>query len=264
MMKKHLISLFAVLLVCLFVCASFAPAAAAESSGSPEAETGASAGGFDPDATPAERAAERGLPEPPDIDVTSWEYILCNQHNSIYEYIPEYGSYDGQGYDGRIVPAVEKLITDARAAGFEAHISVAYRNFEWLDTYYLVFSNSDFYGSGYEASKHFIGMGMNDHQTGLGIDITDLYMYRNSYDPFVEIPGIEGTELYSWLLEHCAEYGFILRYPEGKEMYYGLPCASTHFRYVGPEAAQYIMENNLCLEEFLMLYREVFVPANLD
>ena len=57
-----------------------------------------------------------------------------------------------------------------------------------------------------------------------------------------------------WLAEHCAEYGFILRFPADKTDVTGVMGESWHFRYVGPEAASYIMENGLCLEEFLALY----------
>ena len=71
------------------------------------------------------------------------------------------------------------------------------------------------------------------------------------------------TELLVWLKEHCTEYGFIFRYPEGKEEFYGLKCRHpAHFRYVGKEAAEYITENGLCLEEFLMMYEgnTVYIP----
>jgi hypothetical protein len=53
-----------------------------------------------------------------------------------------------------------------------------------------------------------------------------------------------------WLIRHCAEYGFILRYPEDKVSVTEIEYEPWHFRYVGKEAAQYITENNLTLEEF--------------
>ena len=56
-----------------------------------------------------------------------------------------------------------------------------------------------------------------------------------------------------WLRENCAQYGFILRYPSDKEAITGRSEA-WHFRYVGIEAARYIMDNNLCLEQFVALY----------
>ena len=54
--------------------------------------------------------------------------------------------------------------------------------------------------------------------------------------------------------QHCHEYGFIVRYPKDKEDVTGIIYEPWHFRYVGVEAATYIMENGLCLEEFLALY----------
>jgi len=54
-----------------------------------------------------------------------------------------------------------------------------------------------------------------------------------------------------WLAEHCEEYGFILRYPEGKTEITGIEFESWHFRYVGKEAAADIMAKDLTLEEYL-------------
>ena len=55
---------------------------------------------------------------------------------------------------------------------------------------------------------------------------------------------------------NCAQYGFIVRYPKDKEDVTGIMYEPWHFRYVGVEAAEYIMENGLCLEEFVALYEE--------
>ena len=56
-----------------------------------------------------------------------------------------------------------------------------------------------------------------------------------------------------WLMEHCAEYGFILRYPIGKEDLTGIILEPWHYRYVVVEAAQEISQSGLCLEESLAL-----------
>ncbi len=55
---------------------------------------------------------------------------------------------------------------------------------------------------------------------------------------------------------HCAEYGFIVRYPKDREDSTGIIYEPWHFRYVGVEAAEYITENSLTLEEFTALYAE--------
>ena len=66
--------------------------------------------------------------------------------------------------------------------------------------------------------------------------------------------GQHDTPETQWLYEHCAEYGFILRYPKGKEDITDIDYESWHYRYVGVEAATYIMEQGICLEEYLELH----------
>ena len=59
------------------------------------------------------------------------------------------------------------------------------------------------------------------------------------------------TKEAEWLSEHAHEYGFILRYPEDKEEITMIYFESWHYRYVGEEAALFMKENDLCLEEFV-------------
>ncbi len=72
---------------------------------------------------------------------------------------------------------------------------------------------------------------------------------------------------YAWLDEHAAEYGFILRYPEGKEKYFDDDITSRRsstYRYVGIAAATYIRENDLCLEEFLDQIKSYSIDSMLQ
>ncbi len=86
--------------------------------------------------------------------------------------------------------------------------------------------------------------GYSEHSTGLAFDIVALdYQMLDKKQA--------STDETLWLHEHCAEYGFILRYPEGREDVTGITYESWHYRYVGVEAATYIMEHNLTLEEYL-------------
>lgn len=87
----------------------------------------------------------------------------------------------------------------------------------------------------------------SEYRTGLALDIyTD-----NGPDPDVE--EMRESETLIWLAEHCYEYGFILRNPEGKEASTGHGYEPWHFRYVGKAVAEYMHENDLCLEEFAEL-----------
>ncbi len=211
--------------------------------------------------TPAGRAAAKGLPEPPEVDIDSWEFRLANSNNGISEYhIPEYGGIEGQGIDPRIMDQAYAFVQGARQAGYQAYIAVAYRNFDFLFMVYQSMINQ--YGSAAAVAAVWPGPGCSEHQLGLALDFTDSYAY-NAFYQYFDNTGFKDTELYQWLHAHCAEYGFIDRYPEGKEYYYGTPCTEGHFRYVGEEAAKYIMDNDICFEEFLMLYDpdRVFIPG---
>ena len=118
-------------------------------------------------------------------------------------------------------------------------------NIAWSSPLYYCHGVSD----GKDSNGHYITMpaGCSEHQTGLSCDITDVYREIKNSE-------IENTDTYKWLLEHCAEYGFIHRFPSGKEDVTGVMYEPFHFRYVGIEAARYIEDNGLCLEEFVELY----------
>ena len=205
-------------------------------------------------------AAAEAENELPDVDITSWEFLVANTYNSILEYAPPYAGFEGQGIDERIAEPLAAFLTAARNEGYQAYVAAAYRNWDFQLSHFRNFLATQ--ENAAEAVKHFHAPGTCDHQTGLSVCITAdascsaaYYRYDNS--------AILDTELYQWALEHCHEYGFILRFPEGKEQYYGTPCEPGHFRYVGVEAATYIMENDLCLEEFILMYDEdaILVPG---
>ena len=201
------------------------------------------------------------LPPLPDLDIHSWEFLIANSYNSIKDYTPPYGNIYGQGIDRRIADPVVAFLSAARDAGYDVHILAGTRN---SDYQFTKFTNKVAEaGSAWEVSKTLPAPGTSEHQTGLCIDVTDNINYAGQYEE-IDDSAFRNTEAYKWLCEHCTEYGFIVRYPEGKEDFYGCPCRNGHFRYVGTEAARYITENNLCLEEFVGLYDEeaVYVPDN--
>jgi LAS superfamily LD-carboxypeptidase LdcB len=82
--------------------------------------------------------------------------------------------------------------------------------------------------------------GCSEHETGLAFDVGA----TNSSD-------FSSTPQFDWLIKHCAEYGFILRYPNGKEYVTGISYEPWHYRYVGVDAANKIMESGVTLEEYL-------------
>jgi len=88
--------------------------------------------------------------------------------------------------------------------------------------------------------------GCSEHETGLAIDITRKGVWRTD-------PGFHGTKEFEWLQKNAYVYGFILRYPRGKEVTTGISYEPWHWRYVGVEAATEMKMSGQCLEEYLKI-----------
>ena len=181
----------------------------------------------------------------PDIDIDSWEYVLVNAEHSIGEYAPELGEFEGQKLDQRILEPMQSFVAGARAEGLSVFLSSGYRGYE--EQQYLFNRKVEQYGEE-QAATIVSRPGTSEHQTGLACDITDEYYELKN-------ESLENTALYQWMSRHCQEYGFIVRYPKDKEKITGIIYEPWHFRYVGVEAATYMVEHNLCLEEFVALYQ---------
>ena len=212
-------------------------------------------------------AAARGLPTPPNIDIYEWQYVLVNGEHPLnpleYEpanlvYLHMTGDdteirtgYDGnrQVVDGMIAQPLIDMTQACKAAGLPVYLSSGYRSYSTQAANFQRVCQNNGISDGKNAEGNYITMpaGHSEHQTGLCCDITDYY-HEIKNDAIAEIATVQ------WLAEHCAEYGFILRFPQEKRDITHVMGESWHFRYVGPEAAAYITANNLCLEEFVALY----------
>lgn len=215
--------------------------------------------------SPEAKAAGLGLPAPPDIDITSWEYVLVNGDHSIGQYEPAQLAYLNQTasetdiqtaynanrcpVDERIAQALLDMAKGCKDVGLPVFLSSGYRSYSEQAANFQRVCQNNGVSDGKDSNGHYITMpaGCSEHQTGLSCDITDVYREIKNSE-------IENTDTYKWLLEHCAEYGFIHRFPSGKEDVTGVMYEPFHFRYVGVEAARYIEDNGLCLEEFVELY----------
>lgn len=192
----------------------------------------------------------------PDIDISSWEYKLVNKDNPLAaDYAAEMSAApNGQSFDSRAVEALKEFISAAKAEGLTVYITSAYRSY---DTQEYLFKKkvSEYLSSegsqeaATEKAKTIVAYpGTSEHQLGLACDIVDkYYQYMDE--------SIENTPLSIWMAAHSAEYGFILRYPKNKSEVTGVMYEPWHFRYVGKEAAAYITQKGLTLEEFVALYK---------
>lgn len=93
--------------------------------------------------------------------------------------------------------------------------------------------------------------GASDHQTGLGVDVINPAWAKEERLNSKFFDTAEGQ----WMAGHCAEYGFVIRYPEGKTDITGIIYEPWHLRYVGVEVALYMTEKGLTLEEFTNEWR---------
>ena len=185
--------------------------------------------------------------------------ILVNPWN----YIPDDYTLDLETVQGDYkmnklaADAAKDLIAAAAADGYSLRVCSGYRTVEKSRILYER-KVQQYLDAGYseadaktEAAKWVAPPGTSEHHTGLAMDIVsaDYFNYysdlEHDFDKFDE---------FDWLIAHCAEYGFILRYPEGKEDITGITYEPWHYRYVGKEAAEVIMSEGLCLEEYLEQY----------
>lgn len=103
----------------------------------------------------------------------------------------------------------------------------------------------------YEDQQQFgVTAGYSDHHTGMGVQLK--YELNGNAYAFSTDP--EGT--YNWFFENCHRYGFVVRYPEGKEDITGIEDYSDYFRYVGVAHATYMKTRGLCMEEYVELLKD--------
>ena len=209
----------------------------------------------EPEATATPEPTPEPTPALPEFDLTSWELILVNADNRLEsDWTPPtvITVSDSQcPIDSRIEEPLMNMAQACKDAGLSIYLSSGYRSYSEQAANFTRVCNNNGVSDGKDANGYYITMpaGGSEHQTGLAVDITDRY-----YE--IKDSSIENTETFKWLKENCTDYGFILRFPSDKRELTGVMYEPFHFRYVGVEAAKYITENNLCLEEFIALYQE--------
>lgn len=138
--------------------------------------------------------------------------------------------------------ALEQLFDGAAKDGIQLAGVSAYRSEKTQKTLFQRYVNKD----GLEAARRYSAEpGHSEHQTGLSIDVSGRTGKCAATDCFA------GTDEADWLDKHAHEYGFIIRYPEGKEAITGYKYEPWHIRFVGTDIAQDIVEQHLTLEEYM-------------
>lgn len=204
--------------------------------------------------------SEASAAEPPeqadtgtaDFSKEDWRLILVNKQHPIPEdYSFTLATIKGSKQcDERIIDDLLAMMQAAKEEGITLLIKSPYRSdarqemlFEKKIKLYMGRGLS--YMDAYKLSSQIVMVpDSSEHQIGLALDIV-----CDTYESLSE--GFGETRAGIWLEEHCAEFGFIVRYPKGKEYITSVEYEPWHFRYVGVEAATIIMDREITLEEFV-------------
>lgn len=185
--------------------------------------------------------------------------ILINTENKLdKDYIPpELTDLADTRKDGRTTQqmqkcaamAMEAMLKEAAANGYTSlSITSAYRSYNYQQQLYdnQVNALRASYGDDApaKAAEAVTLPGASEHQSGLCADLHNLPSASQAF---------ANTEEYSWLVENCAKFGFILRYPKNKTDITGIMFEPWHYRFVGRYHAEIIMSEGLCLEEYMSL-----------
>ncbi|TDL30466.1 D-alanyl-D-alanine carboxypeptidase family protein [Jeotgalibacillus sp. S-D1] len=147
------------------------------------------------------------------------------------------------GEDEEAKAAYMEMEKAAALEGFELVAFSTYRSYEYQDELYHRYVDEH----GQEEADRFSAQpGYSEHQTGLGFDIGEVGQEAQWADD-----SFKDTEAAKWLADNAHHFGFILRYPPGKEDITGYQYESWHFRYLGEDLAVKVHNSGLTLEEYL-------------
>lgn len=185
-----------------------------------------------------------------ETDTKKEELMLLNKYNYLTEnYNPDdlkvfsnkYAYGEAQSLKEVAYNAYVSMFNKAKEDGYTLIVNSSYRSYNEQKEIYDKYVS--WYGD--EAEKIAAKPGYSEHQTGLAVDIQSYCSQDKDF---------EECEEFTWLLNNAYKYGFILRYPEGKEFITGYEYESWHFRYVGKEVAKYIHKNKITFDEYYAYY----------
>ena len=196
-------------------------------------------------------------------DTSLGKFVMLNKHYTADSSYPSSGIISVPGkyhiknasikLNKECYEAFLKMYQDALDAGYGFRLKSGYRSYQvQKDTYnYWVRQEK---GNYRVADTYSARAGSSEHQTGYAFDIRD---YNYQYEDYSK------SKSFKWVSQNCYKYGFIIRFPKGKENITGYQYESWHYRYVGKEAATYIHNHNLTFEEYYEYFIRFKNPRNL-
>ncbi len=187
-----------------------------------------------------------------DMDPLDWRYILVNKQHPVPEnYEFTLGTIQGSmECDERILDDLYAMLLAAKNDRVSLLICSPYRDYNRQEVLFerkvkAYKARGLSYAEAYSAASMYVtAPGASEHQIGLAFDIVSVSHQTLDYE-------FGSTQSGIWLQENSYKYGFILRYPYGAGDITGIVYEPWHFRYVGVEAATYIKQHGITLEEFV-------------
>lgn len=180
--------------------------------------------------------------------------LVNDSHRLADDYAPQLQTVAGseKQLERHAAQALEELLAAAAQAGVPCHVVSGYRSVAYQRGLFarrvqrclnegLSAAQADA-----EAARWVARPGASEHALGLAVDLVSNDWYLH-HDDLTE--AFEQTAQFRWLQQHAAEYGFILRYPKGREAVTGVHYEPWHYRYVGGAAAE-LAASGLTLEEY--------------
>ena len=191
-----------------------------------------------------------------DSRAAQWQLLLVNADNPLpADYQPDLTDIGGGIlFRTSAADSLRNMIADGQAAGYNLTVCSGYRSYErqrqlFYNQVALQISKGKPQEQAEADAAHVVAYpGTSEHASGLAADIVT-QEYLAQYSSLTR--GFENTGAFGWLIRHCTEYGFILRYPEDKTDITGIIYEPWHFRFVGQAAAEEMTRDGLCLEEYL-------------
>ncbi len=158
---------------------------------------------------------------------------------------------DGYYLERQAAHAMKRMICDAACSGIKLRVFSAYRSVAYqcglfdedMNRYVKMGYSND---EAYKKTAQSIALpGSSEHNAGLAVDLSTIEWVGEITEEF------EKTDEFRWLYENACRYGYILRYPRGKEHITGITYEPWHYRYVGIPHSVFISRHNITLEEYL-------------
>lgn len=200
--------------------------------------------------TVAKQDSQKDLPN---VSIDDWDLVLVNRDHPKEEMNPELVDINGISVDKRIADATAEFLAAAQAVNAQEHLISGYRSVAYQAELYQSYVSQEMANDPsltQEDAEAIVQTysqpaGSSEHQTGLAIDMSTVDALNQS-----------DVETVKQVTALAPKYGFILRFPDGKQESTGVGYEDWHFRYVGKKSAAYISKHQISLEEYIKLLKE--------